>query len=304
MGFRFIALLLIVNALFSTQSFAEEPKVEEARNSYEQGARYYLSRDWPLAVQHFLQSFELIENSNTAYMLSVSYMQWQKPRKTLEYANYSETLQPRLSPSLRGEVQKILKWANEYIAYESQFEASGKADGFFEGQAQADMKGPPRIPSTELPQSPLSTNRYTADKSTLNGEYIIQQRSSGRYLDAHEYDKKDYSLVTRPKQNNDTQVWIFRKYGPGVYTIQQKSNGRYVDAHEYEKLDYTLVTRPKQNNDTQRWIVRPTGDNYYTIQQKSNGRYVDAHESDTQDFRVVTRTQQANTTQSWRILRP
>jgi len=40
------------------------------------------------------------------------------------------------------------------------------------------------------------------------GLYTIQQKSNGRYVDAHEYAEKDYALVTRSPQNNDTQKWI------------------------------------------------------------------------------------------------
>ncbi|KAB2833498.1 MAG: RICIN domain-containing protein, partial [Candidatus Brocadia sp.] len=80
-----------------------------------------------------------------------------------------------------------------------------------------------------------------------------RQQSNGRFVDAHEYAGKDFALVTRPAQNNDTQRWILMHLGNGVYTIQQKINGRFMDAHEIEQKDFALVTRPAQNNDTQRW---------------------------------------------------
>jgi hypothetical protein len=131
------------------------------------------------------------------------------------------------------------------------------------------------------------------------GVYTIQQRSNGRFVDAHEYAGKDYGLVTRAAQNNDTQRWILRPVG-GIYTIQQKSNDRFVDAHEYAGKDYGLVTRTTQNNDTQKWILMHLDDNIYTIQQKSNGRFVDAHDSAAgRDFALVTRAAQNNDTQKW-----
>jgi hypothetical protein len=131
------------------------------------------------------------------------------------------------------------------------------------------------------------------------GVYTIQQKSNGRFVDAHEYEGKDFALVTRTAQSNDTQRWILRPVG-GIYTIQQKSNGRFVDAHEYEEKDFALVTRTAQDNDTQRWILTYLGDNTYTIQQKSNGRFVDVHlPGDNKDFGVVTRGEENDDSQKW-----
>jgi hypothetical protein len=131
------------------------------------------------------------------------------------------------------------------------------------------------------------------------GVYTIQQRSNGRFVDAHEHSGRDFGLVTREFQNNRTQKWVFTPLG-GIYTIQQKSNWRFVDAHEYAGKDFGLVTREAQNNDTQKWILTHLGNNEYTIQQLSNGRFVDAHDPEAnRDFAVVTREAQNNDTQRW-----
>ena len=137
------------------------------------------------------------------------------------------------------------------------------------------------------------------------GLYTIQQQSNGRFVDAHEYSGKDFGLVTRLAQNNDTQKWVLvRVGGPytgGLYTIQQKSNGRFVDAYQSSGHDFALVTRNANNNDSQRWIVTPLGNNMFTIQQKSSGRFMDAHEIEEKDFALVTRPAQNNDTQRWLI---
>jgi len=91
---------------------------------------------------------------------------------------------------------------------------------------------------------------------TQSAVYTIQQKSNGRFVDAHEIEGKDFALVTRTAQNNDTQRWILTPLGDNTYTIQQKSNGRFVDAHEIEGKDFALVTRTAQNNDTQRWLIK------------------------------------------------
>ena len=136
---------------------------------------------------------------------------------------------------------------------------------------------------------------------TQSSVYTIQQKSNGRFVDAHEIAEEDFALVTRTAQNNNTQRWILTPLGDNTYTIQQKSNGRFVDAHEIAEKDFTLVTRTAQNNNTQRWILTPLGNNTYTIQQKSNGRFVDAHEIAEKDFALVTRPAQNNDTQRWLI---
>jgi Astacin (Peptidase family M12A)/Ricin-type beta-trefoil lectin domain-like len=162
-------------------------------------------------------------------------------------------------------------------------EPIGQRNGLSDGDVQAvNFMYFPSIPLTLQP-----------------GVYTIQQKSNGRFVDAHETEGKDFALVTRTAQNNDTQRWILRPLG-GVYTIQQKSNGRFVDAHEIEGKDFALVTRTAQNNDTQRWVLTHVG-GPYTIQQWSNGRFVDAYQSSGDDFAIVTRTAQNDDTQSWRV---
>ncbi|MFC2172799.1 RICIN domain-containing protein [Acidobacteriota bacterium] len=129
--------------------------------------------------------------------------------------------------------------------------------------------------------------------------YTIQQKSNGRYIDAWQSKKKDYTVVTRTHQNDDTQQWILNRVSHNTYTIQQRSSGRYLDAWPSKKKDYTIVTRTHQNDDTQKWILTQVGNNEYTIQQKSSDRYVDAHEVPQKDYALVTRTQQNDNTQKW-----
>ncbi|MDH5585243.1 MAG: RICIN domain-containing protein [Nitrospirota bacterium] len=141
--------------------------------------------------------------------------------------------------------------------------------------------------------------------SVGSNTYTIQQKSNGRYMDAHENPANDFRLVTRPAQNDTSQKWMLTPVvgTTNTYTIHQKSNGRYMDAHENAANDFRLVTRPAQGDNTQQWILTPLGNNTYTIQQKSNGRYMDAHENAANDFRLVTRPAQNDNTQQW-ILTP
>ena len=43
-----------------------------------------------------------------------------------------------------------------------------------------------------------------------SGVYTIQQKSNNRFVDAHEIAGKDFALVTRTAQNNDTQRWLIK----------------------------------------------------------------------------------------------
>jgi len=133
-----------------------------------------------------------------------------------------------------------------------------------------------------------------------SGVFSIRQQSSARFLDAHEYSAKDFAIVTRPSQSNDTQRWIVRPVG-AVYTLRQRSNGRWVDAHEHSGADFRVVTREQQNNDTQRWVIMFLGAGEYTIRQVSSGRFLDAHASASRDHSMVTRPGSSSDAQRWLI---
>jgi hypothetical protein len=112
---------------------------------------------------------------------------------------------------------------------------------------------------TGLLLTPLSLSGGEASAAPA-GTWEIRQKSNGRYLDAHEISSKDYAVVTRPVQNNDTQRWLLDRFQSATgtfYRIRQKSSGRYLDAHEISSKDYAVVTRPFQSNDTQRWTRTP-----------------------------------------------
>ncbi len=136
------------------------------------------------------------------------------------------------------------------------------------------------------------------------GVHTVRQKSSGRFLDAHQSSGNDFSVVTRTAQNNDTQRWRFTPVGM-VFTVQQLSSDRFLDAHESSANDFSAVTRSGQSNDTQKWVAMPVAGELstYTLQQLSSQRYLDAHGTSSNDFSAVTRTAQNNDTQRW-VLAP
>ena len=137
----------------------------------------------------------------------------------------------------------------------------------------------------------------------LNGLYTIVQLHTGRFLDAHASVDRDFRVVTRPRQDNASQRWLFTHLGGSVYTIEQQSTGRRLDAHDTRDRDFAVVTRPRQHNTTQHWLVTALGSDRYELLQRSTGRNLDAHDTQDKDFAVVTRPVQNDDTQRWLIAR-
>lgn len=195
-----------------------------------------------------------------------------------------------------------------------------EADSCCSGHIEKDEHGgahcagqPEAPPSQPAPSEPEYQN--------ITGVYTVTQVDGGNYLDAHT-DSDDYRVVTRPKQDNDSQKWMFTWLAgsggdgtSGVYSIVQVGDnnnirmGRYLDAYEDNNndKDYTVVTREGQHDthhaDTQRWIVTSTAtDGVYRIQQRSTHRYLDGHIG-TRDNDVVTRDFQDNDSQLWKLVK-
>ena len=145
------------------------------------------------------------------------------------------------------------------------------------------------------------------DSTPIAGENIaasqqgVRRLQGGglRFLDAHEIQQRDFGMVTRPFQNNNTQHWRLANVGSNVYTIVQVSSGWLLDAHEIQGLNFRVVTRPQQNNDTQRWRLFGFGGGFFTIQQVSSGRFLEATLNG--DFQVVTRPESGSNEQTWRL---
>jgi hypothetical protein len=94
---------------------------------------------------------------------------------------------------------------------------------------------------------------------TGGGLYTIMQVSSDRYLDAHEIESLDFRVVTRPRQDNDTQLWRLLPSG-GKVLIQQVSSGRALEPYLTQDMDFQVVTRPRNDNDDNQWLWEPLFD--------------------------------------------
>ncbi len=284
-------LCLIMTICFqSTEASADTGR---ARVLYILGYQYYEKQDWENAADNFLQSYREETHSLTALMLAASSYYQQDARGTREYACAALEVVPPLMPRQEKWARDLLNAANEYLSSN----ASGAAG--LEAKPGRTANSGEGMTGVDPAISPLPPHFVKPKAQQLSGVYTIRQKSNGRYVYAHKNPDHDYSLVTRPAQNNDTQRWILTPLGNNLYTIRQKSSGRYVDAHQTPGKDNSLVTRPAQNNDTQRWIVTPLGNNIYTFRHKSSGRHVDAHQNPDKDYSLVTRPGRNNDTQRW-----
>jgi hypothetical protein len=150
---------------------------------------------------------------------------------------------------------------------------------------------------------------HVAAVASLPEGTYIQQKSTGKYLDAYHSDLffRDFGVVLRSQQDNDTQKWIIESTGKDAagnekdtFFIIQKSSGRYLDAYQGKDKDFRLVTRLRQDNKTQQWKLTSLGNDAFGISQVGSGRNADAHNSG--DFWAVTRDQQDNDTQKWIVV--
>lgn len=138
--------------------------------------------------------------------------------------------------------------------------------------AEIHTKRPP-----SLVVSPRSLQSPEGALPLRPGAHKIQQKSSGRLLDAYDKSSDDFAVVTRFAQDDNSQRWSFTPVGV-VYTVQQASSDRFLDAYESDENNYEVVTRNDQDNDSQRWVARAVVGSLsaYTLQQLSSGRFLDA----------------------------
>lgn len=197
------------------------------------------------------------------------------------------------------------KWFIEKLAYnEFRFmhHVTGRMLTAYEDQAHDFM-------AHTGPRDELEDEIWMATKigeiPQLEGIWTIQQKSSGKYLDA--YPTKGpyaaagglgFEAVVRPKQPDNSQNWKIIKKDGEVYQIEQESSGKLLDALEQAdplwNRDHAACVRPPQRNPSQMWYFQWVTENEFTIRHHSNTRYLDAWPDAAHDFLAVTRELQPN----------
>jgi hypothetical protein len=125
----FISILLIS---FSA-SAADNYYNVAAKNSLDQGYQAYQSRDFPKAIKHLTESYQLIPYSKTAYYLSRCYFELNDSNNANVYALRTLKDKPKLSGVYIDNANKIIIWAKKTqnmppISDERYLEISGKAE--------------------------------------------------------------------------------------------------------------------------------------------------------------------------------
>jgi hypothetical protein len=75
-------------------------------------------------------------------------------------------------------------------------------------------------------------------------------------VDAHEIAARDFAVVTRTAQGDDTQRWVIVPSADGSCSIRQLSSGRLLDAYQNADHDFGVVTRPRGDTAAQRWLLQ------------------------------------------------
>ncbi len=145
-----------------------------------------------------------------------------------------------------------------------------------------------------------------ATAQVLNGEYTVQQKSNNRYLDAYE-GVSDNIAMTRPRESNNTQVWIFTPQGGDRYTIRQKSSGLFLDTFfkpvggQDSPDKFVVATRPYNASSTQIWHLTKNTDGSYRIRSNSNRALEGMGPAN--DFAVLANISNNTVQQRW-IIKP
>ena len=145
-----------------------------------------------------------------------------------------------------------------------------------------------------------------ATAQVLNGEYTVQQKSNNRYLDAYE-GSSDNIAMTRPRESNNSQVWIFTPQGGDRYTIRQKSSGLFLDTFfkpvgGQDTPDiFVVATRPYNAVSTQIWHLTKNPDGSYSIRSNSNRALEDMGAAN--DYAILANISNNTERQRW-IIKP
>lgn len=103
----------------------------------------------------------------------------------------------------------------------------------------------------EAPNSVGASQTWQLEQ--VGGVFEVQQKSSGRHLDA--FEAGNHSVVTRQRQGNASQQWAIKPASKSEVWVRQVANARFLDAFTQGKR--SVVTRPFQDNDTQKWKMHP-----------------------------------------------
>ena len=148
-------------------------------------------------------------------------------------------------------------------------------------------------------------------KSGLSGDYKLQNRNSGKFLDLdnNTTDNKTAIVQYDDEYMDATQIWTLTEIGgeKGVYSICTSVNKRQgMDVADWSKNDGAQVQLYEYNgNRNQQFIVVEKGDGYYQFVSRLSGKVIEIPNSSKDNGEWIKLYDNNGTnTQQWKFVSP
>ena len=148
-------------------------------------------------------------------------------------------------------------------------------------------------------------------KSGLSGDYKLQNRNSGKFLDLdnNNTDNKTAIVQYDDEYIDATQIWTLTEIGgeKGVYSICTSANKRQgMDVADWSKNDGAQVQLYEYNgNRNQQFIVVEKGDGYYQFVSRLSGKVIEIPSSSKDNGEWIKLYDNNGTnTQQWKFVSP
>ena len=117
-------------------------------------------------------------------------------------------------------------------------------------------------------------------EESMEGNYFIQNRHYGKYIQVDDNDSPNYSnnggiMEQWPFDGGIYQKWIFAYVGDGYYKITSKISGYAITVPSGKETndDVDLVLKPYTGSNNQKWKITLTRNGSYKIKAKSSESY-------------------------------
>lgn len=146
-------------------------------------------------------------------------------------------------------------------------------------------------------------------KSGLSGDYKLQNRNSGKFLDLDNNNTDNNTAIVQYDDEgiDATQIWTLTEIGGGVYSICTSVNKRQgMDVADWSKDNGAQVQLYEYNgNRNQQFIVVEKGDGYYQFVSRLSGKVIEIPSSSKDNGEWIKLYDNNGTnTQQWKFVSP
>ena len=146
-------------------------------------------------------------------------------------------------------------------------------------------------------------------KSGLSGDYKLQNRNSGKFLDLENNNTDNKTAIVQYDDEgmDATQIWTLTEIGGGVYSICTSVNKRQgMDVADWSKDNGAQVQLYEYNgNRNQQFIVVEKGDGYYQFVSRLSGKVIEIPSSSKDNGEWIKLYDNNGTnTQQWKFVSP